>query len=297
MGCTPLLELSGAYEGFGHRFGMLMFGLDAAARTGAQLVLPDDFWAGHGLGSRRDHRLHGYPWAWALFPFANSSSVQCARRSRHSFDSVEAYLAWAAAAPSTDTGACRRLCAHLDTGNGKSCRGKWCFESYEGAWDRSAQLLARAMADGLRHRSLEPPAPQTDRPASVIWHLRTGDNPLLANLTAFQMVKVAIDAGFRRRGCQHHILTFDETQLFSMYPGLRNLGFHTLRLEDGLPTLSAMATAEILVSTGSSYAQSAAALAKPGRQLHIYFPPKELGTVYMQSTTRPYLARFYIYTI
>lgn len=76
----------------------------------------------------------------------------------------------------------------------------------------------------------------------------------------------------------HHMLTQDKAQLFSMYPELPGLGFELKQVEDGLPTFSAMATAEVLVSTGSSYPVAAATLAKLGRQLHIAFPPKELGT-------------------
>ena len=56
-GCARAISLLPVYTaGFGHRFGMLMFGIDLAERTRSKLVLSDDFWSGK-LSSKLPNRL------------------------------------------------------------------------------------------------------------------------------------------------------------------------------------------------------------------------------------------------
>ena len=62
--CTRTISLLPVKSaGFGHRFGMLMFGMDLAARTRSELSLSDDFWSGR-LASPMHAREPGYMWAW-----------------------------------------------------------------------------------------------------------------------------------------------------------------------------------------------------------------------------------------
>jgi hypothetical protein len=162
--------LTRAAEEFGHRFGMLAVGLDVSSRTGAHLVLDPRFWsAGWRTGVT-------YNWAWELLPFLTNASAPC--RSRQVFKSTEEYLEWALLDARPRSCCEGEACAELNAGIGTSCYHGWCTQNFEGRWDRAGERLARLLDGGgaRRHPELEPPERSTDRPASVIWHLRTGDN-------------------------------------------------------------------------------------------------------------------------
>ena len=265
--------------GLGHRFGMLVFAVDMAVRVNARVALDDTFW---DIRSKDLFEHTDYRWAWRLFPFPAESQVNGCRagtgKVRQGPLSVDGFVTARATG-----GACG--CVRVHTG-ATSCSNKWCFGAYEGSFDRvvplfrsfmhsQSQTSAMTTAVALLQRNS---TSQPNDPVTVLWHLRSGDNPVHTANSTVAALKASIDANLRRRGARHTIVTLDPDQLWKTYPWLRELGFEDQELPSKLPTLQAMINAEVLISTGSSYPLVAAALANVGRQIHLQFPPKEMGT-------------------
>lgn len=149
----------------------------------------------------------------------------------------------------------------------------------------SQRWLQRSQPNGGAHA----------HPARVVWHLRTGDATVDLHRGAVERLKTAIDAELARRGTEHVVLTYDGAQLQAAYPWLEEVGLldhlHAERrgsatavddaadtgTDPGLAALRTMLSAHVLISTGSSFSLAAAALAPIGAQVHLFWPPKELG--------------------
>jgi hypothetical protein len=264
------LALTRGEMGFGHRVGALIFGIDLAQRTGARLVLADAYW---NVTPPKPYRIVVFPsmpWAWELLPLPRASGPEPAAALGID-DYLEAHARGAACG------------VRWVNTQGTSCEDqRWCFEAYHGAYDRSVSALKRLAGERVG-RAVRPKGT-----LRVLWHLRSGDNMArLRNVSALHAVREAIDADTRGPvATDHQLITAEPEQLLRAYPWLvtpwpGGLGLaldeQFLLGEDVLATVRALAGAPVLVSTGSSFALAAAALAPVGRQVHLMFPPKELG--------------------
>lgn len=89
-------------------------------------------------------------------------------------------------------------------------------------------------------------------------------------------LKHLIDSEYR--GGRHGIVTLNKTQLVNKWPYFsKNISIYVLDVRNSFKML---ATAEILITTGSSFSLSAASFAPHAKQLHIMFPPKEVRSMY-----------------
>jgi uncharacterized membrane protein YgcG len=101
-------------------------------------------------------------------------------------------------------------------------------------------------------------------------------------------VKALIDSGFPKRGTKH-VAVFDQHRVADLrrhFPTLESddeLGFElrTRGVDTEKDAFGMLQSAEVLVSTGSSFAIAAAAAAPTGKQVHFFFPPKEADMMYV----------------
>ena len=124
-----------------------------------------------------------------------------------------------------------------------------------------------------------------------MWHLRVGDTVLRVEPEVVARVQRIVDAGFPLRGTRH-VAVADKHRLADVrkyFPTLEaDLGFE-LRAA-GLDEEAAFALlrgAEVLVSTGSSFAIAASAVSPTGSQVHFFFPPKEADIMYVCAPIDP----------
>lgn len=167
---------------------------------------------------------------------------------------------------------------HLTTGNKDSCDGTWCHNVLFGGMDRAT---THVLAHSPALSALAGP-PDASGPAQAVWHIRTGDISLPLSREAATAAKAAIERGFPRRGVEHTIVTFKRSQLHAEFPWLPSRLLAAARVLDSQllqdrAAFAMMLRADVLVSTGSSFPQLAAAFSPPGRQLHLAFPSKGQG--------------------
>ena len=214
------------------------------------------------------------------------------------------------------------VCIRVEPGSPYACDGHWCRVA--GAFDRSTRALRQlrqlrgtgegappaAVADGtMDGTSRAPPALARVR-IRAVWHMRTGDAVVLLHRDAVARLRESVERGLKPLAVEHVICTYSAAQLHAAYPWLRD----ELRLRRSSPAplpaglgirpndaaaagdeeatggdarsaLLLMRDADVLVSTGSSFALAAASLAPTGNQLHYSFPPKELGTMRWRSAS------------
>ena len=290
--CTGTVLLASTTEGFGFRFVALMAGLELAARTQSQLALADNFWARNRYSNGRKG-FGPYSFAWKMLPFPPASAVPSCRQETSASIVAGSMESWMAA---MHPQACR--CAPMDAFGASSCGGKWCAMGGEGNYARGVLALRRLGAGCIAsaplsigaalpgeentERSQNATPSRHGRSVEIVWHLRSGDNQVNATREVLERLSAALSAGFPLRGARHAYITSDHAQLRRMYPWLENeLGFVHKRTADDEQALRVMASSEVLVSTGSTFPLAAAALAaacESGKQLHVAFPPKELGS-------------------
>lgn len=300
-GCPRVLVLdaTGWAFGFGHRFLMLLIAVDIASKLGAQLALDDDLWEeSGGAGADNFGFSASYGWTWGVFPFQKASAVPLCARLPQRDAAVARADRERARSVSHDLLRPRECggCERIQVGLHHSCDGGWCVKDFAGVFDRAAPLLRR-LSPGVR--ALWSPPPRLTEPVRVLWHVRTGDETTRLERGPVMRLKATIDAKCATRGVQHELVTYNYTSLYEAYPWLQDAAFGSdpwpLRTDrplrglyrgglkadgaaggsDTLEALTRMVRAPILVSTGSSFPLAAAALAEPGRQIHLYGPPKE----------------------
>jgi hypothetical protein len=124
--------------------------------------------------------------------------------------------------------------------------------------------------------------PNASQPVLAVWHMRTGDITLPVRKQTAAALKATIDYSFPRRGVQHVLVTFQKKTLLASFPWLTELGLDDVldsTVLDDQHAFAMMVNAGVVVTTGSSFGHIPAGLASPGRQLHLYLPPK--GTIEM----------------
>ena len=165
---------------------------------------------------------------------------------------------------------------HLQVGSAWSCgeHARWCYDRLPGAFDRSFAALLRAPSPQLR--SLYRP-PNASQAALAVWHMRTGDITLPLRRDAAVTLKRTIDDAFPRRGVRHVLVTYKRAALVTTFPWMDDVGLTEVMDSAVLSDEKAFAfmlRAEVVVSTGSSFAHIPPGFAQAGRQIHFYLPPK-----------------------
>lgn len=256
-------------QGFGARATFLVWASDIALRLGAVVAVDDRFWS-RGM-MRGFHYGNSFSWAWQLFPFRNASSAlhhlpHGMTLARSTLTADELMRTWKC-----------NMAYKLQTGVIESCGPgiRWCQDRIFGSFDRIFPIITSSAADKL---SRVWKVSNVSEPAVAVWHMRTGDLTLALRQSAAAKLKATIEEHFPKRGVRHIIATYQKKGIRSSMPWFESeLGMHEIvdssSLND-LDTFKLMLNAEVLVSTGSSFAHIPPALAPAGRQLHLYLPPK-----------------------
>jgi hypothetical protein len=262
-------------QGFGARTLFMIWAADIAHKLGAVLALDDSFWSpGPLTGPRYFHFGNDINWAWKLFPFANASSA-----TRH----LPAEMTDVRQTLSVDTLLKSWKCGHiykLQTSVIFSCgqAARWCQARMMGAMDRMFSVISSVPTQFLRDKWAK--RWNTSEPVTAIWHIRTGDITLPLRRSAAALIKRTIDKSFPRRGVRHVLVTFQSSILKTTFPWFESdLSIHEVLDSKKLADEQAfemMLQAEVVVSTGSSFAHIPTGLAEPGRQIHMYLPPKNM---------------------
>ena len=279
----------------------------SCCRSGATLLLDDDFWP---QGS----------WAWRLFRVNRSTAAQeprllslkkvgfppssAPRLTVDTWDRMwasmnERQMLQLGHGVSYSKFVKRWECntwTHVHTGERTSCSAtsSWfCHGSLPGVWDRVigseffSSLLVTPLSDVSKGAPLSsaPSSSSSDgnpSPSSgddnaafirVVWHLRTGDvRSQITDQLIHRLNSTLLTPNLTRRPVRHYVLADPDfvEQLRESWPSVEQLVLSGTDLDH----VQTMAAAHVLVSTGSSFAIAAAALAPLG-QLHIFFPPKE----------------------
>ena len=272
-------------QGFGARLQFLMFAADVALHMRATLALDSFYWSAdirHAKLSSTHHFRNDYRWAWRWFgiPRWNASGA--------------AGLRLVSASPQVDHVMDAWKCGHayfINTHFPHSCYGSWCYEVMPGVIDRvyAPMVAASAALSDL------PVTGNVSARALVLWHLRTGDILLPVEQEGVAKLRALIDAGFPLRRTRHLVLTSSPEDLNSTAPWLSwtlpdaevvqdtrkamipvvlpaalGTGAQTAEEHSWLTML----TADVVVSTGSSFPLASTAFAPLGRQVHLYGPPK-----------------------
>ena len=251
-----------------------MLAMDLARQKGLRFVIEDSFWDGHSRNPR-----NYTSWAWELTPaFRRASEL----RPEPGTGKSSAHLSYSAMLkkdPCTkDSGRWFRV----DTASNKGCRfltrtAGWCHSALPGALDRSLAAMPASDAFRLPHLVLMP-ASRSASPARVVWHIRTGDYRSPINDASMVVLRTMVDSLFPQRGATHYVATENQGELAKRWPHFLSLPRAAKRGDSTgdrvLDDLIEMVVADVLVSTGSSFSLSAAAIAPVG-QLHLCFPPKE----------------------
>ena len=107
-----------------------------------------------------------------------------------------------------------------------------------------------------------------------MWHVRTGDfvNGAVPP-AAMRALNESVSARLGGRRVEHAVVSCNATQLAAGFPELAPYHAVGRSAEDDV---AHMASADVLVTAGSSFGIAAAAIAPLG-QLHLFFPPKEVA--------------------
>jgi len=274
--------------GVGHRVATALIGLDVALKTGSRLVLAKDYWS---TGSHDTNYVWFESGLWPIrrlkgVTAAAAADIDVATLLRHGAQCGNSY--------------------RLHAGEEGNCGpGSYCLTVFPGALHRGVIALHSARQQlsspvASRRAASPPPAADAhadaaaaaaaavggDRPVEVLWHLRVGDAVLRVEPETIASLKMFIDAGFRKRGTAH-VAIADQHRLDDVrreFPTLEgDLGFElrTQGANNEEAAFSLLRNAEVLVSTGSSFAIAAAAAAETGAQVHFFFPPKEADNMYV----------------
>ena len=260
-------------QGFGARASFLMWAADAALKIGAVVAVDESFWNGGGMHAY--HYSLDFNWARQVLPFPNFTAAK-AHAPAGMVDSSRHLIGIDALLKSWQCGHIYRVQAGQYFSCGVAVR--WCHELLAGALDRTLSIVSAMPSPHLRDLFDRNP-PNGSSPALAIWHIRTGDITLPLRRSAATSLKQTIDAAFKRRGVRHVALTFDRASLQSAFPWLRELGIREVLDSRNLNDAKAFVMqlhSEVLVSTGSSFPLIPAGLAPPGRQIHFFFPPKNV---------------------
>ena len=257
------LLLTSRTEGFGHRFTVLMFALDLAEQTGrTTLLLDDDYW-------NETHPYRGsYNFMWSVVPLLN--------RDRAPLLPIASYgIIGADGRALID-----HIVAQYSCGQRFVVRMNGLFGHVPGAFHRGLEAMHRLPG----FRSWSPPLEHSSPPPTAIarWHIRVADRggigwSVLPRDSALY-IKGMVDRGLRTRGVRHEVIASNAKAVREHYPWLEEHGWvvedHPSANNEA--DLRRLTTADVLVSTGSSFALAAAALAATGAQLHLFMPPKEV---------------------
>ena len=261
-------------QGFGARVTFLMWAADVAIKLGAVLVLDDRYFSsGH---MHQFHYGNDIRWAWPLFPFQNHSSA-----ARHlPAGMIDRTKSTVTVEKLMNTWECNSM-YKLQPGIVFSCGPtvRWCYDRFPGALERSLTATSAAnTATPLLRTIWERWALNASGPALAVWHIRTGDITLPLRPAAAKLIKERIVRAFPRRGVRHALVTYQKSDLVKSFPWLaKELGTTEIYDEKVLNDPKAfemILSAQVLVSTGSSFPHIPAGLAQPGRQIHFYMPPK-----------------------
>ena len=166
----------------------------------------------------------------------------------------------------------RRSVHRVSTGSRDCSHGWYCHAHLPGAWDRSTQsepfLRAVAPLRGLK----APTDAAAGDPLAVVWHVRTGDDSSTASdgsLSRLYMrvFQVAWNALALQRQARHIVVTANATQLREQFPTFGQLANALVCSSSDPDDFIRMVTADILITTGSSFSLAAAACAATGRQM------------------------------
>lgn len=311
---SPSSVLAGCPVHWGHEFAGLIFGIDAALRSHAALLVDDAFWDGLSDAGERPAETSAErapPWPWRALRFNRTSqagALGLAGLPRLGFPGVTRPTVRRAPRVAHAAFAKHRRTeeeALLDSRNGtrlleygfgysyqafnaqrqchrhyrlhtslRSCEhAHYCHTHIPGAWDRAtlSPVFRRAVHEGLEGWLGDRGAAAGD-PVRVVWHVRTGDLVLAASAEALARLNGSVAAGLGRRAVEHAVVSSSASQLAAAWPHLAPLHRAGSSAEEDV---ARMASADVLVTVGSSFGIAAAALAPLG-QLHLFFPPKEV---------------------
>lgn len=283
--------------GVGHMFGCVLFGAKLAKDNGAALVLDDNIWTRTATGH------HGrYPYFRTIFQLKEFYAASDLKHlnltlSYISFENRSSVYKFFARNSSQTC----NVVGVISTGNGVFCDGTFCFRNWPGVYQEMQPLfnqvhkLEQVYALSVRTSAYYTPI---FRPAiRVVWHVRASDISLHKNdVTFFENLASCFRkvANTTRAVMKHVFLTGDHnsSQQVSAQPppGFEFLSgtfkgamFSSSRKAD--VDLFYFTTADILVSTGSSFAHTAALLAPPSL-IYIETPFKgggDVGTTYWET--------------
>jgi len=261
--CPLDLVLSRPPSGFGNRMAAVLFGLDVARKVYGTLYLEDGFW---DPGDDRE-RYDDYRAAWDFIQIPKASDAP-PRPNVVRNESMTGTLVSGAEFPCGTR-------VHFSTA-GSDCWGNRCMKVALGAFNRAAPMLRETVRYDAVPRAPSEPA-KGEGPLRVVWHFRYGDIKLKVSDLVIAMVKKRIDAALAPADVRHVIVVADTKRgAFELdHPKMHDMGLEYFNSDDPMQAFGAMLRADVLVSTGSSFAISAAALAPTGSQAHIMFPPKE----------------------
>lgn len=262
-------------QGFGARTQFLMWAADVAMKIGAVLAVDDRYWS-HG-NMHQYHFGNDFRWAWQLFPFPHASDA--VRTAPMGMTQPVRTLSVDTLLKSWRCNAVYKLQA----GSLWSCNAlnRWCYDRLPGALDRTTSAVSASPTAALRHMQVDRANLfNVSEKALAVWHIRTGDIVLPLRFAAGAKLKQLIDSSFPRRGVRHVVVTYRKAAVHAAFPWLKiELGIHEVFDELSLKDADAfemMLGAQVLVSTGSSFAHIPPALAEAGRQVHLYMAPKSV---------------------
>jgi hypothetical protein len=264
-------------QGFGARVTFLMWAADIALKIGGVLAVDDKYFSRGGMNTF--HFGIDIRWAWRFLPFANATyALRTAPKDMKLMVkptlTVDRLL---------KTWECNTA-YKLQAGIGHSCNSlvRWCYLRLPGALDRGLRAVTASPSPALQQAvERNAAAFNATSKALAVWHIRTGDIVLPLRRSAATRIKETIDKAFSRRGVRHVVLTFQKKGLDASFPWLATeLGMREVYDEKQLNDMKAfdmMLSAQVIVSTGSSFPHIPAGLAGAGRQIHFYFPAKSVN--------------------
>lgn len=304
--CPNFLIVTSDAAGVGHRLGAIALAIALAGDTGAALVLDEELWtaprSGPGIAPEEDFGAFRDMFALAEhfltarelgFVFSQQDSMG----TRHSFGAAAFATPWGQVTPvdlprvEATLAAVRRACglvAALPTGHG-ACTDPdapeaptYCLNVVQGGFERAAPVLRALYArSALALQPVPEYAALAPGTLAVAWHLRKGDIvlPRQAPLAALIAQVQALTAHL---AVQHFVVV--ERAIgphdpdFGFLFALRGFAFRAIQGAHFSRAFAALAAADVLVHTGSSFALAAAAAADAS-QVFLMMLPKEAAEV------------------
>jgi hypothetical protein len=183
--------------------------------------------------------------------------------------------------------AARNSCGHilhLGTGQANACRRKvWCTYAAPGAFERARPLMRQLYASSKSAAVpcsifLTEEGSGSPRPLRVAWHVRVGDVALHQNASYFRELAESVARGLGSARATHFLFSErripDEAPGFAFLLELPFIQFHQHAHTRVDVAFRHLAAADVLVTSGSSFAY-AAALVGSEEQVVLFAEPKE----------------------